>query len=43
MQNTENNNLNILYLSNWSKKFIFVSGTVIEEKYTTIKQLRFEQ
>ena len=26
--------------SNWSKKIIFVSGTVIEEKYTTIKTIK---
>ena len=35
IQNIEKNILNVLFVSNWSKKIILVSGTVIEEKYTT--------
>jgi len=36
----ENNNLNISYSSNWSKKIIFVSVTVMEEKYTTMQTIK---
>ena len=40
MQNIENNNLNISYSRNWSKKFTFVSVTVMEEKYTTMQTIK---